>query len=557
MTFTLRSLKAMAFGLILSAQGLPAADAKPEADTVLINGKIFTADPAKPWAEALSIRGDKIDRVGTNEQVNRTVGDETQVIDLEGRLVIPGLNDAHVHVPIVPQGINLDTGNFVPGPGPTLNEVLDLVEQAAATAEPGTWIFGVVGEAVIDDPQANRFALDAVAPNNPVRLVVWAGHGTVINTKAMEVAGIGEEEPNPLGGTYERVENSQVITGVLREYAETHLRRFLMQSVPVPEARAQFTQFAETVASMGVTSIQELPFNLPKNEAEAVLRDLELPVRVRSICFPLSPDESCQSTLPRNDDMVTSSGVKWILDGSPIERFAALREEYSDRAGWQGQFNLPPEVLDQILNQGLRGPLPANQMVLHGVGDRAVDEILAALERTANPRRWRHRRVRLEHGDLVQPEHIERLARMRVTVVQNPLHFAIPETLHARFGEERLAVAQPLRSLLEAGVPVALGTDSVVGPSSPFLDILFAVIHPTNPAEAISLEEAIIAYTYGSARAEFQEKKKGRLARGYLADLAVLSQDLFTTAPFDWPATQSVLTVVGGRVVHGNLDASE
>ena len=194
------------------------------------------------------------------------------------------------------------------------------------------------------------------------------------------------------------------------------------------------------------------------------------------------------------------------------------------------------------------------QLVVHAVGDRAVDDVVAAMEAAQPPERWRDLRPRIEHGDGLRRDLLARVAALGLIVVQNPSHFTIVDLVDRRLGRDTPVRAefQPFRSLLEAGIPIAIGSD---GPLNPFLNILFAVTHPINPAEALTVEQAVTAYTVGSARAELREQEKGALRPGLLADLAVLTQDIFTIAPEALPATASDLTVIGGRIVYRSGDA--
>jgi predicted amidohydrolase YtcJ len=182
------------------------------------------------------------------------------------------------------------------------------------------------------------------------------------------------------------------------------------------------------------------------------------------------------------------------------------------------------------------------------VGDAAIGTVLDEMEALAPAERWRGRRTRIEHGDLLSPADLQRVRDLGVVVVQNATHLALPD-LPQRVSPQLLAQAQPLRSLVEAGIPLALGTDGIGGTISPFLDIMLATLHPDRPSEALTREQAVTAYTAGSAYAEFEEHQKGRLTPGHLADLAVLSQDIFTVPFFLLPNTESVLTMVDGRIV--------
>lgn len=183
------------------------------------------------------------------------------------------------------------------------------------------------------------------------------------------------------------------------------------------------------------------------------------------------------------------------------------------------------------------------QLHIHAVGDRAIATVLDAMDKMKAD--WPALRVRIEHGDSTTPELAERMRKLGVILVQNPSHFTIAETMHARYGD-RVRAAQLARSLIAAGNHFALGSD---GPLNPFLNMFFAAIHPTNPAEALTVEQSLRAYTEGSSYAEFAEREKGRIAPGMLADLAVLSQDIFAVPPPELPKTQSVMTIVGGKVV--------
>lgn len=521
----------------------PALAAGGRADVVLHNGKVFTADPARPWAEAVAVRGERIAAVGADAAVRALEGPGTLSIDLGGRVVVPGFNDSHAHLGVGFPRLTLPPVN-IPGPGPTLAEALAQVAAAVAVAEPGEWILALVGEAVILDPAATRVPLDAAAPANPVILLTWSSHSAVINTRAMERAGIGEQEPDPFGGSYDRFPGTGVVNGVIHEYAVFRLARALRAEVPDEVLRAQFEAFTGLLAQVGVTTAQEMTIGLTRERSERILAGADLKARLRLMCVPLAIDESCRPGRPDPSDLWTSSGIKWILDGTPVERSAALREPYADVPG-TGRFNVTESELRRLVWRSLLGPPVRHQLLVHAIGDRALDNALGEMERAAPAALWRRLRPRIEHGDLIQPEHLDQARRLGAVVVQNPLHFTLD--LQPSLGPERAAAAQPFASLLDAGIHLALGSDSAQ--PNPFLDLFFAVVHPLHPDEALTMEQAVTAYTRGSAYAEHQEDRKGTLRPGHLADLAVLSQDIFTIPPPAVPATVSLLTLVGGEVV--------
>lgn len=512
-------------------------------DLILLNGKIFTADSEKPFAEAVAIRGERIVAVGTSAEVERLVGPKTRKIDLQGRVVTPGFNDAHIHFGIDPKGFNLQFKTLEPN----WVETSAAIEAATKQFPAGTWIFGSVGANVVLDEQVTRFALDRLAPNHPVFLRAYYGHGYIVNTKAMPLLQITEAEPDPAGGYFERVAGSTKINGRLWEYAEWRRSRILSEMVSDEETVKQMRQMADEAVRYGVTSLQIFS-TLPVERFARLLIKADLPVRVHARPFPLTNPKGRDLTEFRQlaklrslNSKVSTSGIKWVLDGTPYERGAALRRDYKDKAGWRGKLNFPESDIAAIVKESFDFRQP---LLLHCAGDRCAEMVFNALESHGAKVDWRAQRVRIEHGDGVISDLIPRARKLGVIIVQNPTHFSEPQLFHQRWGTEMQP--QPLRSLLEAGIPVALGSD---GPMNPFLNIMFATIHPSNPMEAITREQAVRAYTWGSAFAEFAEQEKGTIAKGKLADLTVLSQDIFTAPAPELPKTSSVLTIIGGKIV--------
>ncbi len=532
----------------------PSAVASPPQRTILHHGNIFTGTPGAGFAEAIAIEGDHVVAVGPNAALLAQANPGTKLVDLGGRTVIPGLNDAHVHV-VVPQGTYVNSPAFIPGPGPTLAEIDASIAAVAAVTPPGTWLFGFVGTSFFDDPQANRFALDTVSPDHPIALLAWTGHGTWINSKAMETLAIAEDEPDPFGGSYGRVAGTAILTGEVHEYAEFGVRRKLLSFLPDSNLVAQYQTFAHDAVRFGFTSLQDMAVGLTRQRTLAALRAAHLPLRVRSICFPLTPGESCEVKSDPHDhgddaaELLTASGVKWITDGTPLERLAFVETPYADRPGWIGAPDLPDAALHAMLQQHKHGPVPENQMLFHSVGDGAIHAVLDAMEDTGSHASWRPRRTRIEHGDLLFPSDFARVHDLGVVIVQNGTHLALTPVFAQRFTPAVFADLEPLRSLLDNDIPLALGTDGIGTVSNPFVDIFLTMIHPTHPSEALTIEQAVRAYTRGSAYAELEESRKGRLIKGQLADLAVLSQDIFHVPPPAIPATLSVLTMVNGVIV--------
>lgn len=532
--------------MVLALAGLIAVAALAEdrpADLVLVNGKVFTADPSTPFVESVAIRGDRIAAVGSTSAVERLAGaGAARQIDLQGRLVVPGFNDAHAHFGPDPKGVRLRFSSLEP----SWEEASAAIRQAVASAPAGTWIFGVVGREIVLDSKVTRFALDRIAPDHPVLLRAYYGHGYVVSSKAMASLAISEDEPDPSGGRYERVApGSKKINGRLWEYAEWKPNRALIARVTDDEAISALKEMSAEAVRFGVTSMQIMPA-MPIDRFTRLLVRAELPIRVRAMPFPATNRNGRDlseirelSGLRAPGPRVTASGIKWILDGTPIERGAALRRPYDDKPGWKGRLNFPESGIAAMVRESLDLGQP---LLVHCAGDRSAEAVLHAMETVGGKVDWPGKRVRIEHGDGVIADLIPRARRLGIVVVQNPSHFTDPLLFHARWGTDM----QPLRSLIDAGIPVALGSD---GPMNPYLNILFAATHPNTPKEAITREQAVRAYTFGSAFAEFAENDKGTLTVGKLADLAVLSQDVFTVPLPELPKTESVLTLVGGKIV--------
>ena len=524
----------------------------PAPDLVVANARVFTGSASQPWAEAISVKGDRIAAVGTTAEIAKTAGSATKTIDAGGRLLIPGINDAHTHIGVRPPGTVLE-GPPAIEKDPTLAEVLTRLRAAAATAPPGGWIYGEIGGTVLGDPRVTRATLDRLSGDRPVLLRAWTGHGTIANTAALRALGIKlglkDDEPNPPGGTFVRTADGSKLTGLAHEYADYLIGRRLAALAPKTEQLRAFTAYARDAAGYGITSSQIMMTTFPIDVAAGLLGSAEIPIRLRLIDFPMIAMAAWHAPAeqPKRNSLITISGVKWILDGTPVERMMFLRGPYADLPQWRGHLNFSEADLRGFFERALAAKV---QPMLHAVGDAAVGAVLDGLEATGGER-WKPLRPRLEHGDMLQSADFARAARMGVTLVQNPSHFTIGEIVQARLGAERAQRMFQVKAAVAAGVPFALGSD---GPMNPFLNIMFAATNAANPSQALTVQQALTAYTAGSAAAELAESEKGTLKPGMLADFALLSQDIFKVSRPELPKTVSVLTVVNGRVVHSRLE---
>ncbi|MGB8194676.1 MAG: amidohydrolase family protein, partial [Chitinophagaceae bacterium] len=520
-------------------------------DLILTHGKIFTADKNKLYVEAIAIKGNTILATGSNDYISKMAGKNTAVIDLGGKTVVPGFNDAHYHHSPYVTGYAI---SFPPdGREPSWQELKDSIINAVKLQSPGTFLNATMGIDVGTDTSINRFVLDQLAPSHPLLIQSYWGHVSFFNSAAIKALGLSETEPNIPGGTFGRTQDGKTLNGQAYEYACDLLRS--RRSTNDALFSASLQDLGKEALYFGVTSIQNMCTGASPEEYISQLQATPMPVRFRLIRWaeinsngtlhiPAKKLSANVKALP----LVSLSGTKWMMDGTPIERSAWVSAAYKDQPGVYGYMNFTPEQIKKILAE-LNSR--KDQPMFHVVGDATINYMLKEL--AALPQSWVSRRIRFEHGDAVMPSAFAMAKKLNIIVVQNPSHFTIVKTLHDRFSNTVLSNMQPMSSLLKAGIPVAIGSD---GPLNPYLNIMFACMHPSNPKEAISVEEAVIAYTKTSAYAEGRDDK-GTLSTGKLADLVVLSQDIFTVPLPQLSATHSVLTMVNGKIVTTSLAQSK
>jgi predicted amidohydrolase YtcJ len=516
-------------------------------DLILFNGKIFTGAATRPYVEALAIRGERIVATGDSKTIRVMAGPKTNALDLHGGTAIPGINDAHHHFQLGPPEVDVDLHT----PNPSWAQVKDAIVDAIAKNPPNSLISVTIGFGVFGDTSIDRDAIDQIAPNNPVSLGTFTGHALILNTAALRFYNIPDNQPDPMGGRFERDAKGR-LTGTLREYAVMNIERAAADRVSDSAAILQLRQQLDEEAKYGVTSIQELSITMAPSRAVSLLESIPTQIRVRVVRMPgttpAGRDIQEGQGLPAHPaSLITTSGTKWLADGVGVEG------TFTPRGAWK----LPAEPPFDSLVTDLPLEFPKSeyramlqesiknhdQLLLHVSGNLSVEEVLGAVDATGGKSVWHSRRLRFEHGDGIFSNQLARIKQDGIIVVQNPLHLApfFPPGLIA------FEKAQPLKSLLAAGIPLALGSD---GPTNPYLDIMFATNPGNRPSEAITREQAVTAYTLTSAYAEFQEKDKGTIEPGKLADIAVLSQDIFSVPAQELPKTTSVLTLVGGKIVY-------
>jgi predicted amidohydrolase YtcJ len=525
--------RALLAAVVFAFPLLALADDPP--DLIIHHAKIFTGDPAHRSAEAVAIRGNRIVAVGTDAEVTALAGDRTKRVDAGGRVVVPGFNDAHTHQGPRPEGFLLSLDD-----DPTWELASAGIANAADENASDSWIYGTIGPKLLADPAVTARALDKASGNRRVLLDSWTGHGQILSTAAMNALHIRDNATDPPGGWYER-DASQHLTGKMFEYAGWNAERRLADSVSDDEAIEALKSYSDQALAFGITSIQNMS-TLSLARYEKIERHGPAPIRIRMIRFPMTENGRViegrdMQAMDRERPLSIISGTKWILDGTPVEQGAALRRPYPGGGTNSGKLDFPPDEIKVILKEAFDSK---DQTLLHVVGDRTTAAVFDAMRAAGPAEEWRKKRLRIEHGDGLQPDLIPAAKDLGVVVVINPTHVVARSTFPA-------GAYMPVKSLIKAGIPIALGSD---GPMNPGLNIMLATTAPGNTAEAITREEAVDAYTRGAAFAEMMENDKGTIAVGKLADLAVLSQDIFHVPAEALPATTSLLTVVDGKIAY-------
>jgi predicted amidohydrolase YtcJ len=516
--------------LILLSTRLPAQSP----DLILTNGKIFTADSTTPYVDALAIKGDKILAVGSNQTIQKLAGVNTKQIDLTGKTVVPGFNDAHDHLGwLVPVGQSFQTP--FSEQGLSKKALLDSLTKLVNRASPGQWIQGTIGLTILMDTTVRRRYLDSIAPHNPLVLQVPWGHGMLVNTPVLKAIHVSDTAADPLGGWYERVKGSRSLTGAFYEYAQFPVWQALVLSEPVNLISA-LKEHARQQLALGITTVQNMSSTLQGEAARKIFKEAALPLRTRIIPMPSTSAQGRNLGEWNHQDaqltpLTYVSGIKYMMDGTPIEQAALMSKPYAirSRINWYGRLNFPLDTIRQILQEALTS---SRQLMLHCVGDSTTQVVLGLMKELAPADQWKRKRVRLEHGGGIRTASAAALVRELGIVIDHTPQYGLRSSL---------------RTWLQMGIRVAIGPDALM---NPYVNLRLVTTQQANPAENITRQQAVMAYTVGSAYAEFAEGYKGTLMAGKLADLVVLSQDIFTIPAQQLPATRSVLTLVGGKIVY-------
>jgi len=536
-------------------------------NTILAGGKIVTADPTFSIAEAVAIRDGRFLAVGTNDEIQRLAGPATRSVDLAGRTVLPGLIDTHVHVEMA--GLREFTVSFAGVR--TVAEALSRVSARAAGTAPSNWIRGTMWHPVAqleEKRYLTREELDRAAPDHPVYLPI--GHFSLVNSRALALAGITKDTPDPDGGMIHRDPKTGEPNGTLEERAED-LVRDLLPEWSAEERVRQVLDGMTFCNSYGLTSAVSGAVDPATMRAhQEVCRRGKATLRVSAMYVPtgwLNPSmtiEEWETFFSRigaasdfGNEWLSYSGVKLQIDGGMTLRTAAMRDGYPDDRNYRGTTVVQPERFHALVST-------ANhygwRVGVHAVGDAAIDRVLDTFERADAERSIHDRRFIIIHGSLMQRDQMERARKSGIRVDAQSIFLWDKASVVARYlGKATADRAFPVRTLIDVmGIDaVGQGTDFPINSLNPFLNIYVMVTRRDQhgnvygASEAITREEAIRLYTTSAARYSFSEATTGSIESGKLADLVVLSDDILTVPDEALKNISVVETIVGGRTVFG------
>jgi len=554
--------------LICAAQAQDAA--LPRADAIFIHGNIYTgvvdkaAFNAIKRAQAVAVRGDRIQAVGENAEILKLKGPNTKVIDLGGKFVMPGFNDAHAHLSQGGfQALHVDLVGTK-----SLDEFRERIRTNVASAAPGAWILGGGWDENLWPVKTvpTRWDVDEVSAGHPVFLERVDGHIAVANTRALQLASITIASRDPKAGKIDRDANGQP-TGILRETA----RQAITDAIPPPthdERRSAMQRALAEAARWGVTSVQDNSGDWDDfHVLEEIEKDGTLTARI-SEWLPFNDSvaelETKRKAHPASDPMLHTGMLKGFMDGSLGSHTAALIEPYTDDPKNSGLPRYDAPKLNEMTKERV---LAGFQVGFHAIGDKGAQMALDAFaeaEKAAKEKKVKAAnggedyRLRIEHAQVVTPLQVVKFRDLKVLASMQPCHLLSDmKWAQARLGEKRAAHSYAWSEFLKRGVTLAFGTDYPVESISPFRGLYAATTRKSEdgkqeyfPEQKISMDQAIAAYTSGSAFAEFGEKQKGLIVPGMFADFVVLDRDVTAVVPQKLLETHVLRTVVAGKTVY-------
>ena len=549
---------ATVLAILLLALSL-SAQSRPAADLVITHANIWTVDPSKPRAQAVAIIGDRIVAVGSDLEINAWRGPQTHVLDAGGKLLLPGFNDAHVH--FVDGGASLDSVQLKDAATP--QEFARRIGEQAKKIGKGAWVLNGEWDETRWTPSElpTKELIDPLTPDIPVLVTRYDGHESLANSMVLRLAGITAQTPDPPGGVIVRDARGNP-TGVVKDAAQD-----LVFKVVPPPTHDQLLKVVRRAmshaASLGVTSVQHMN---PDYEDIAVYSELlergELITRIYAA--PLIPQVDDQVKIGIRHSFggpyLRLGALKAYADGSLGAATAYFFEPYLNMPNNRGLLNDTMQPLSLMRDRMMKADAAGLQLCTHAIGDQGISIILDLYSDIVKAHGESDRRFRIEHAQHVAAKDFDRFAGLHVIASVQPYH-AIDDGRWAesRIGHDRASRTYAFRTFLDHKVRLAFGTDWNVAPLDPMLGLYAAVTratldgkHPDGwfPEQKLTVAESVEAYTMGSAYAEFQDQEKGSITPGKLADMVILSDDLFSIPPEKIRGVKVVKTFVGGHIVY-------
>jgi predicted amidohydrolase YtcJ len=551
--YFLHVVVALAFALCATAQTNPAAD------LIIQNARVWTVDPSQPEAQAVAILGDRIVAVGSNQQVGPWRGPDTRLVDADGRRLMPGFNDAHVH--FVDGGSQLDNVELNDATSP--QEFARRIRERAAKTATGSWLLGGDWDETKWSPAElpTKELIDAATPNTPVAVNRYDGHMVLANSLALKLAGITAQTPDPDGGVIVRDRNGNP-TGALKDAAQD----MLFKAIPPlthDQRRHAIERALEHAASLGVTSVQNMnPDYADIAVYNELLNEGKLTTRIYAAPLITQVDDQVKIGVRRafGGPYLRIGAVKAYADGSLGSATAYFFEPFSDQPGNRGILSDEMHPISLMRDRMMRADGAGLQICTHAIGDAGISAILDIYAEIEKQHGNRDRRWRIEHAQHMAAKDFDRFTQLHVIASVQPYH-AIDDGRWAerRIGHDRATRTYAFRTFLDHGVRLALGTDWNVAPLNPMLTLYAATTRATLdgknpngwfPEQKLTIKEAIEAYTVGSAYAEFRENEKGSITPGKLADMVLLSADILNIDPVKILDVKVLNTWVGGKLTY-------
>lgn len=532
------------------------------ADLVIKNANIRTMDDHRTVVRAVAVLNGRIIALGSDEEVGKLIGSKTRVINAGGKMIIPGFNDAHLH--FVPGGQQLSLVDLRSSQSP--EEFAQRIKEYAAKLKEGEWVTGGRWDHENWKPAnlPTKELIDRVAPKNPVFVNRLDGHMAVANSLALKLAGVTKDTKDVPGGVIVRDSNGEP-TGVLKDAAMDLVSRVIPDQT-FSQRLASAEAATNYAASLGVTSAQDMQANQNLAVYETLLQQGKLKTRLYAGA-DLSDWKARAHVGIRHafgGPMLRTGTLKGYGDGSLGSSTAWFFEPYADTPSTSG---VPSAEMPQLYEHISAADRNGLQVMIHAIGDKTNATVLDIYERVEKEDGPSDRRFRIEHAQHLRVSDIPRFAKLGVIASMQPVHLTDDgRWAEKRLGKERLKGTYAFKSLLASGAHVAFGTDWSVAPLNPLFGIYAAVTRRTTdnknpdgwlPDEKISVDAAVRCYTLGSAYAEYQENEKGTLELGKLADMVILSEDIFTIDPTTIANVKVLKTIVGGKVVFDSASAAK